>query len=152
LRLPARQAMGAAMKSWPIMAALALASCSGGKPGIEVSDGWTRATAAPGNAALYMTIANRGDGDDRLIEVSVPQARAAGLHAMSMEGGMMRMRPLDGLAIPAGGTARLTPGGTHVMVTGIAALVPGDRVEARLRFERSGERMVAIAVEPAGSR
>ena len=41
---------------------------------------------------------------------------------MKMDGNVMQMRQLkDGLEIPAGGTAELSPGGTHLMLIDIPA-------------------------------
>ncbi|MEG8019573.1 copper chaperone PCu(A)C [Sphingomonas sp. LR55] len=59
---------------------------------------------------------------------------------MSMDGGVMRMRQLvDGLAVPAGGTATLAPSGNHIMLIGLKSpLKAGERVPATLRFARGG--------------
>lgn len=61
------------------------------------------------------------------------------------------MRPMQaGLAIPADATVELKPGGSHVMVTGLAdPLRAGDTLRLTLRFEKSGERPVDVRVTPA---
>jgi len=133
---------------------LALGGCDGPSPRIEVSDAWTRATsAASSSAAVYMTIANRG-GEDRLTSVTTPAAKTATLHAMTMDGSIMRMRPIAaGTEVAAERTLVLAPNGTHVMLTGLKRpLVEGERIAARLRFARSGDRDVAITVVKAGAR
>ena len=133
---------------------LALGGCDAPAPRIEISDAWTRATSATASsAAVYMTIANEG-GEDRLASVTTTAARDATLHTMSMDGGVMRMRPItDGAPVPAKGSLTLAPSGTHLMLTSLQRpLVPGERIAARLRFARSGEREVAIAVVAAGER
>ncbi len=133
---------------------LALGGCDGPSPTIEVSDAWTRATsAASSSAAVYMTIANRG-GEDRLTSAITPAAKAATLHTMTMDGSIMRMRPIAaGIEVAANGTLMLAPNGTHVMLTGLKRpLVEGERIAARLRFARSGDRGVAITVVGAGAR
>jgi copper(I)-binding protein len=143
------------MRLFVLLAALALAGCDGAKPEIAVSDVWARATVAGmPTAAIYLTITNKGAGDDRLVAVSVPSAVKASLHQMNMDGGVMRMRAVDGgIAIPAGQTVALAPSGTHIMVEGLSApLVAGERIEALLRFERSGEMTVPVSVEAAGAR
>jgi len=141
------------MKPLFAAAALLLAACSARvAPDIVVENGWARATVAgQGSAAAYLTIVNRGSGDDRLIDVSMPRARMAKLHSSSMEGGVMRMRDLsDGLAIPGGETVRLAPNGTHVMITGLAQpLRPGEQLAATLRFAKAGTKTLAIRVEQA---
>ena len=61
------------------------------------------------------------------------------------------MRPMQaGLAIPAGATVELKPGGSHMMVTGLAdPLRAGDTLRLTLRFEKSGERPVDVDVASA---
>lgn len=140
-------------KSGTALAALLLLSCSqsaGGTPDIEVKDAWARATTAGKSAtAAYLTITNRGTADDALLAVTSASGTAQ-VHSTSTDGGIMRMRPLERLPVPSGETVKLAPGGTHVMLTGLKApLAAGDRVEMTLRFERSGERIVAAAVQSA---
>lgn len=133
---------------------LALGGCGGPAPGIEVSDAWTRATiSTASSAALYMTIANQG-GVDRLNSVTTPAAEAATLHTMTMDGSIMRMRPVtEGVEIAADSSLSLAPNGTHIMLTGLQQpLVPGRKIPARLGFARSGYRDIAITVVAAGAR
>lgn len=139
----------------PLLAAvmaLALASCSGSKSApadIQVSDAWARATVAgqPG-AAVYLTIVNHGQGDDRLVGASTPAATSATLHSNSSEGGVMRMRPIeDGIAVPGGATVKLQPSGNHAMLAGLSApLAKGSSFPLTLDFERSGQRQVSVEV------
>ena len=141
------------MKLFFISAALLLAACRpADQPRIAVENGWARATVAgQDSGAIYLNIVNRGGADDRLVEVSVPRARQATLHSMTMDGGVMRMRNLaDGLAIPAGTTVALAPNGTHIMLSGLAGpLRPGEQLPATLRFAKAGTKDVTIRVEEA---
>ena len=132
-----------------LAAFLMLAACSGAEqsPDIAITDARARATV-PGqtSSAVYLTITNKG-GDDRLVSVATA-AGAASLHSTSMDGGVMRMRPLDGLVIPAGARVELKPGGTHIMLMGIKQpLAPGSTLPLDLKFERFGERRVTARVE-----
>ena len=131
-------------------AALLLASCSQvSEPAIAVEKAWARASL-PGQAssAAYFTIRNSG-GSDRLLSVSSPAANAS-LHSASMENGVMRMRPLQSLDIPADSTVMLKPGGAHVMLTNLVQpLTEGMTVPLDLRFEKAGERHVAATVRAA---
>lgn len=132
--------------------ALLIASCAPATSGIEVSDAWARATA-PGqsSAAVYATIANHG-GADQLIGVSA-EAGTATLHRSDHGGGIARMRPLAALAIPAGATVALAPGGPHVMLAGLAGpLESGGELTVTLRFAEAGPRTVKVAVVAAGAR
>ena len=141
------------MKHVLLAALLLLASCNkSGSPDIQVSDAWARETVAGQTAtAAYMTLRNRGRGDDRLIAISAPAPTVAMLHASDNSGGVARMRPMEaGLAIPAGAAVELKPGGSHVMVTGLGGpLRSGDTLKLTLRFEKSGERPVDVRVTSA---
>ncbi len=78
-------------------------------------------------------------GPDRLVSVSSPVAAEVQLHNMSHEGGIMRMAEMpDGLALPAGQTVALAPGGDHIMVLGLnEPLEAGDTLALALTFEHA---------------
>ena len=137
-----------------LLAALLLASCGkSGTPDLQISDAWARETVAGQTAtAAYMTIHNRGAGDDRLISVEAAAPAKAMLHASESSGGVSRMREMGaGLGLPAGAVVQLKPGGTHVMITGLAApLRASDVIRLRLQFEKSGPRDVDVAVGAGG--
>jgi len=141
------------MKFAPMSIAFALtASCAPGAPDIEISDAWARATA-PGQSsgAAYATIVNRGAAD-RLLGVA-SKAGSAMLHRSENDGGVARMRMLSELPIPAGSSVALAPGGTHVMLTGLAApLAIGADFPLTFRFAGAGPRTVKVAVVAAGVR
>jgi copper(I)-binding protein len=118
-------------------------------PGISVEGAWARATL-PGqtSSAAYFTIRNDG-GPDKLLSVSSTAANAS-LHSTTMDNGVMRMRPVAGIDVPANSTVELKPGGTHVMMTGLKApLTPGSTIPLDLKFEKSGDRHVIATVRPA---
>ncbi|WP_374450268.1 copper chaperone PCu(A)C, partial [Stella sp.] len=122
-------------------------------PAVTVADAWTRAAGAGRTGAGYMTLRNRGAAPDRLLSAASPAARAVELHAMAMDGGVMRMRPAPAAEIPAGGELRLAPGGLHLMLVDLAApLAAGGEVPVTLRFERTGEVPARLSVLPPGAR
>lgn len=117
---------------------------------LELSGGFSRATAP--NAPVgggYLTITNNGDSDDRLIAASSPAAAEVQLHEMKMEGDVMKMTELeDGIAVPAGATVTLKPGGLHLMMMGLQSqLVEGESVKVTLTFERAGTVELCLAIE-----
>ncbi len=62
-------------------------------------------------------------------------------------GGMMSMRPVDSIAVPAGETVALEPGGFHVMLTGLKeALEVGDTFEIVLDFESGKQVTTSVEV------
>ena len=142
------------MRIGAVLAALLLAACSseGPAPAITLDSAWARATL-PGQSATaaYFTIANTGGGD-RLVRISSPAGEAS-LHSTSMDGGVMRMRRLDALDIPANSAIELKPAAIHVMITGLRRpLGAGERLPLELAFERSGERVVVATVRSGEER
>jgi copper(I)-binding protein len=94
---------------------------------VEVKDAWARA-------------------------VSSPEAKKAGLHTMTMEGSVMKMRPLAGVDVPANQPVALKPGGTHIMLEGLSEpLQVGKSFPLTLTFEKAGEKQIEVAVEKAGA-
>jgi copper(I)-binding protein len=110
------------------------------------------AKATPPNAPVsggYMTITNNGSQSDRLVSVSTPFAPKVEIHEMTMEGDVMKMRPLTGgLEIPAGGSVELKPGGYHVMFMGLTEpLKEGESRKAVLTFEKAGTVEVEFTIQ-----
>jgi hypothetical protein len=121
---------------------------------LEISEPWTRATAptAP-TAGGYLSITNKGTTPDRLIAVRSAAAGKVQVHEMKMDGNIMRMRELEhGLAIPAGGTVKLAPGGFHLMMMNLKApLKKGTEVPVTLVFEKAGSVDIELDVEGMGA-
>lgn len=121
---------------------------------IEVRDAWARATATgQTTGAIYATLVNHSAADDALVGAATPAAAMAMLHTSSAVDGVARMRMVDRLAIPAGATIALAPGGTHVMLSGLAQpLVAGRQTTITLRFAKAGAKQVAVAIVAPGAR
>jgi hypothetical protein len=119
---------------------------------IVVDHPWARATVGtsrPGGA--YMTLINKGKTADRLIGAESANAARVELHRSVMEGGMMRMLPVEAIDVPAGGEVDLAPGGYHLMLTGLKApLAAGARVPLTLVFEKAGRIEAKVTVVPLG--
>ena len=93
---------------------------------VDVKDAWGR-TSVQGQKATgaFMKITAKEGGT--LVGVATPVAGVAEVHEMKMDGDVMRMRALpNGLALPAGKTVALTPGGYHVMLMDLKATLPKD--------------------------
>src|ERR1700739_3883167 len=80
---------------------------------LVITQAWTRAT--PNGAKIgggYLTIENKGSAPDRLIGGSSDVAGSVQVHEMSMDNGVMKMRPLEkGLTIEPGKSIKFAPGG-----------------------------------------
>ncbi|MBN8817653.1 MAG: copper chaperone PCu(A)C [Sphingomonas sp.] len=121
------------------------------KGDLAIGHPWARETAAGQSAGGgFLTITNKGKAEDRLTGGTTAAAAQVQIHTMSMDGGIMRMRPLkDGLAIPAGGTATLKPGSFHIMFVGLKRpFKQGEMIPVTLTFARAGKVAVQFKVEP----
>ena len=119
---------------------------------ISIGHPWARATpGAVKNSAAFMVFDNKGAAD-RLIAVSGDVAKDIQIHSMITEAGVMKMREIKALDIPANGTAELKPGGFHVMLIGLKdGLKDGEKFPLKLKFEKAGEVTVQVTVEKPGA-
>jgi hypothetical protein len=122
---------------------------------VTVLDAWVRGTVeGQTSTAGYMTL--RSDTGGRLVSVTSPVAARCSVHEMTMAGNLMRMRALDSLPVPAGGTVELQEGHDHLMLEGLSrSLKEGDTVHLTLTFvDAAGKRQavdVQAAVVPLGA-
>jgi periplasmic copper chaperone A len=146
------------MKRIALMAALLLTLTAAGamaqsSGGIAVESIWARATP-PGakTGAVYLTLANKGFADDKLVGASTPVAAMAGLHTELMANGVMEMRPLKSIDVPPGGTAVLKPGGRHIMLMGLKQpLKRGGHFRLTLEFAHAAPLTVQVEVAKVGA-
>ena len=122
--------------------------------GLKISAAWARATpkGAPVGGG-YLTITNNGNAPDRLIGGSSDSSTRFEIHNMTMDNGVMKMRPVAaGIEIKPGQTVELKPGDYHVMFVGLKkTLEQGDHVKATLKFEKAGDVPVDFTVEGIGA-
>jgi len=114
---------------------------------VEVKDAWVRGMVPTQNTTgAFLRITSRADA--KLVGVRTPAAGMAELHLSSMEGGVMRMRPVDGIPLPAGQAVDLKPGGYHVMLMHVKQpLKEGDRVPLTLEIETAGGKRESLTVD-----
>jgi copper(I)-binding protein len=121
---------------------------------IEIANPWARATpkGAPVGGA-YMTITNNGAEADRLMGASTPVASQASVHQMTMDKGVMTMRPVQGgLEIKPGQTVVLNPDSFHLMLMGLKKpMAQGEHVKATLDFAKAGKLDLEFVVESIGA-
>jgi copper(I)-binding protein len=116
---------------------------------LEIRDPWARASAPmQKNGAAYLAIVNHGGQADRLVGAAGDVAAMVELHTSAVDAqGIATMRPVDGVDVPAGGEAKLEPGGTHVMLMDLRRpLAEGASFPLELRFERAGTVTVEVVV------
>lgn len=101
---------------------------------LTVSGAWARATM-PGQSvgAVYMKIAS--PLHTTLTRVESDVAASTELHSMRMQDGVMQMRALKQLEIPAGKETELVSGGTHLMLIGLKRpLKAGETIRLKMAF------------------
>ncbi len=114
---------------------------------VQVKEPWAKATV-PGQkvGGVYMKIVTRENL--RLTGVKSAVAETAEVHQMKMENGMMRMRAVPILELPAGKTVKLEPGGYHIMLFDIRhSLVAGQKLKLELTVEDASKHQHHVAVE-----
>ena len=120
---------------------------------LVVTLAWAGATP-PGAevGAAYVTIENRGATDDRLIGAASEAAGSATIHETVEENGVAKMRPLDAIAVLAGHTLAMQPGGFHVMLMDVKQpLVEGESLPLTLTFEQAGTIEVEADIAAIGA-
>ena len=130
-----------------VAALVLLVGCGAGRDaGVAFENAWIRAPA-PGAtvAAGYCDIVNGGTED--IVIVGFAGAERVEMHETIEQEGRMGMRPLPRLAVAAGSTVALAPGGKHLMVFGLDG--GKDRTTLQARFEDGRIREVTFAVRPA---
>ena len=114
---------------------LVLASCGSGnsaqctKGQVAAGDGWSRAAKASQTGIAYLTIRNETGCPVILNRVTSDVAARASLHETSIDNGVSRMRPVNGLTIDANSEVNLEPGGMHIMLSGLTR-----PIEAEMHF------------------
>lgn len=137
-----------------ILAALALAA-PWASAHTTVQDAWVRGTVAEQKATgAFMSITSAHGG--KLVGVSSPAAGVVELHEMAMSGNVMKMHAIPELALPAGKTVELKPGGYHVMMMDLKQpMTDGTIVPLKLVVEdKDGKREtieVKAPVKPLGA-
>jgi periplasmic copper chaperone A len=108
---------------------------------IHITELWARATPkGASTGAAYMTITNNGTAPDRVSCVSSDASAECQIHVMTMENGVMKMRPVEhGLEIKPGETVTFKPSSLHLMLVKLEhPLDQGATVKAKLKFDNAG--------------
>jgi copper(I)-binding protein len=121
---------------------------------VTVTDPWIRATVPQQKSAgAFMQLQSATPA--RLVEVRSPVAGRGEMHAMQMDGGVMKMYPVKGIDLPAGKVVNLASGGYHLMLFNLKQqLKEGEQVPLTLVVEddkhKRQEVNVSVPVKPIG--
>lgn len=116
------------MKKMSLMLALVFSACWAmqtmaghhKKGAIEVDMPYVRAPV-PGHSmtAAFLTLSNHTEQSCKLIAASSTYAKKIEFHTHLHVDGMMKMRPVAYVALPAGSSVAFVPGGLHLMLFGV---------------------------------
>jgi hypothetical protein len=135
-----------------VVFALFAMSAAAADPGVTVSGASARATA-PGQDSGSIKFSITSKKEAKLVAISSPAAGAVEIHSMVHEGGKMKMRAVEFLALPAGKEVDLGKSGNHVMLLNLKQpLKAGDSVPFTLTVEFADKHKATVdakaAVEP----
>lgn len=123
---------------------------------ITVKDGFVR--EVPPNqtiSAAFMTLQNNDMSDHKVVSATSPAAKVVELHTHTHENGMMKMRQIPQIDLPAGSEAMLKPGGLHIMLIDLTAPLSSEKmVPVTLKFEDGSEKQLELpvkSVKPMGN-
>jgi len=121
---------------------------------LTITNTWSRATIGTSRPAVfYAEIANAGSQDDALVTISTPVAQMPMLHETVVRDGVASMPHAMSVPVPAGGSARLEPGGFHGMLMGLnVALAEGESFPLTMTFEKAGEVTVEVGISVMNAR
>jgi len=113
---------------------------------VTVSDQYVRGLL-PGKhiTAAFMTLSNSSEASVNLVSASLKGAKKVEIHTHSHEGGVMRMRQIEKIEVPAKGQVKLAPGGLHLMIFGVDKLA--DKAEMELCFSNDKCQAVVLPVK-----
>jgi copper(I)-binding protein len=135
----------------PIARILALSAASflvtAAQAQVTVKEAWVRATV-PQQQATGAFMQLSAAKDTKLVAASSPVTPVVEVHEMAMQDGVMRMRQVPSVALPAGKTVELKPGGYHVMLLDLKQQVKeGDTVPLTLVFEGQDGKRESLEVK-----
>lgn len=115
---------------------------------IQVDTPYARAVppGAPASAA-FMTLTNTGSQDTALMAARSDISEVTELHTHIHDNGVMRMRPIEQIDLPAGEAVHLQPGGLHIMLINLKRpLKAGETVHLTLIFKDGSRRVITLPV------
>jgi copper(I)-binding protein len=115
---------------------------------LRISDAWVREAHPDAKAnAGYMTLINTGPEEVTLVRVESDSFADIEVHEMVIVDGMMQMKKVADMTIPANGRVQLGPGGKHLMMTDPQThLSTGQKVDMTLTFRSGRTQLLSVDV------
>lgn len=114
---------------------------------VQIADPYVR-VLPPGspNTAAFMQLTNDGSAELALVAVEASVAARAELHTHQLVDGVAQMRQVAQIALPAGQTVSLQPGGLHIMLLDLKAPLKADEPVALTLVLSDGSRQQVTAI------
>lgn len=132
-----------------LLLSILLSSCVSTSKEIQIKDPYVR--EVPPNqtiSASFMTIKNNTGSDIALLKVTSNIAKSIELHEHIHNNGLMQMRQVSKIIIPANGSKKLQPGGFHIMLFGLQRKIKaGEKVHLILEFDNGKKEKVSASVK-----
>jgi copper(I)-binding protein len=114
---------------------------------IRVDSAWARATV-PGQDSAMVSLTLTSKRPTTLMKISSAVCRSVEMHHMTHDDGMMEMREVKSIKLPAGKRVDFEEEGYHLMLVGLkSALKEGDRVPLTLSLKRGDSRVIKVEVQ-----
>lgn len=118
---------------------------------LKIVHAWTRAADAGRDALVFMEIENTGPAD-LLTGGRSDIASAVTVVGLTIEGDEISTAPVGPIDVPRGET-ELDPGGLALALSDLRGpLAVGSEMEMALTFERAGDVVIHVEVEPVGAK
>jgi len=137
-----------------LMMVVSLSLCASAMAQTTATDPWVRGTVATQKATgMFVQLTSAQGG--KLVAGSSPVAGRVEIHEMAVVDGVMRMREISALELPAGKAVELKPGGYHVMLMDLKQpMKAGDIVPVTLVIEGADKKRETLelkaSVRPLG--
>jgi periplasmic copper chaperone A len=120
------------------------------EPSLKVFDVWVKTTVPGGSvSAAYMHI--KSAKPLKLIKAESSLTNTVEIHDMKMKDGVMEMKAVDAVVIPANKLVDLKPGGLHIMLIKVnKPIKKGDEVPLTLTFENEAKQTFSVDVKAKG--
>ena len=131
-----------------LLFALLIYSLPAAAESLQVTDAWIKnlPMAVPVRAG-YMHISNSQNREVTIVSLQSKSFESIEIHQSLEVDGMMSMRPVDTLSIPAGASLELAPGGFHLMMMNpLDELIPGQIVAVTLYYEDQKMQLIEMEV------
>jgi len=134
-----------------LLAALAVTGCAtaNAAPSLTIASAYVPQPTKPGTTVAYLDIRNNGTAD-RLLAVHTSVGGTVQFRApVSRQGGVLVMRTVPSIVIPADSMVQLNPDHDYLLITGAGAMHDGKDIMLRLTFADGGTvTVIAMVTNP----